>query len=410
VRLQTSKRIATLEHHRTGQHVKGTQHHNPFFKPVPLSRLSHRPLVSVLVSNYNYGSFLMEAIGSVLEQTYNNYEIIVCDDGSTDRSREVLQSLQSVNPKITAIYQTNEGQASALNSAFRKSQGEIICLMDADDIFRPDKLQSLVNAFLSAPEAGFAIHRMMRVDKLRQPLGEIPLLSQLPCGWQGGAFNLKGPRVLSGLPPSSGLALHLAIAKLVFPIPTTLRTCADTAVQILAPLMTPIVSVDRILGEYRIHGANNLGRNHFGTADVQRIMSNDNQVWDVWRNYVATQAASGTDLIPAQRTPSMLEYAHARFAGNPSFRTLYSLGINSPRYQAMSAMYRFYWKMSIAMPDWLFRRSIGFIYGQSTAKIKFGRILDRFRAMRRRCATVLQNIRTNRPEHTATVSSNSSVK
>src|SRR5258707_2325297 len=159
--------------------------------------------------------------------------------------------------------------------------------------------------------------------------------------------------------------------------------------------MTPIVAVDRILGEYRIHGANNLGRNRFGTADVQRIMANDNQVWDVWRNYVATQAASGTDLIPAQRTPSMLEYAHARFAGNPSFRTLYSLGINSPRYQAMSAMYRFYWKMSIAMPDWLFRRSVEFVYGQSTAKIRFGRLLDRFRSTRRRCAAILQNMRTN---------------
>jgi glycosyltransferase involved in cell wall biosynthesis len=390
--------------------VKGTQQHTPFFKPVPLSPLSRRPLVSVLVSNYNYGSFLMEAIGSVLQQTYENYEVIVCDDGSTDRSRKVLQSLQSVNPRITAIYQANEGQSSALNSAFRRSRGEIICLMDADDLFRPDKLQSLVNAFLSVPEAGFAIHRMMRVDKLRKPLGEIPLLSHLPSGWQGGAFNLKGPRVLSGLPPSSGLALHLTIAKLVFPIPTTLRTCADTAVQILAPLMTPILSVDRILGEYRIHGANNLGRNHFGTTDLQRIMFNDNQVWDVWRNYVATQAASGTDLIPAQRTPSMLEYAHARFAGDPSCRVLYRLGINSPRYQAMSAMYRCYWKMSSAMPDWLFRRSIGFVYGQSTAKIKLGRIMDRLRWMRRRYGAVLRSMKGSTRPRTTSIISKSSAK
>ncbi len=375
--------------------MKGTEQNAQFFKPVPLTPLSRRPLVSVLVSNYNYGSFLMEAIESVLQQTYDNYEVIVCDDGSTDGSRTILQSLQSVNLRITAIYQANEGQSSALNSAFRKSHGEIICLMDADDIFRPDKLQSLVNAFLSAPEAGFSIHRMRRVDKLRNPLGEIPLLSRLPSGWQGRALNLKGPRVLAGLPPSSGLALHRTIAELIFPIPTTLRTCADTAVQVLAPLMTPIVSVDRILGEYRIHGANNLGRNRFGTADVQRILSNDNQVWDVWRDYVTTQGAAGTGLLPAQRTPSILEYAHARFASDPSFRTLYSLGISSPRYQAMSALQRFYWKISIAMPDWLFRRSVEFVYGQSTAKIRFGRLLDRFRSTRRRCAVILQNMRTN---------------
>jgi hypothetical protein len=169
----------------------------------------------------------------------------------------------------------------------------------------------------------------------------------------------------------------------------TLRLCADTAVQVLAPLMTPIVSVDRILGEYRIHGANNLGRNEFGPRDVERILSNDNQIWDMWRNYVNSQVASDNHFIPAQRSPSILEYAHARFTRNPAFRTLYKIGINSPRYHAMSAMYRWYWKMSIAMPDWLFRTSISFVYGQNSAKIKFGHILDGFRSIRRRCHIAL---------------------
>jgi len=390
--------------------VKATYQDDAFFKPVPLRSLSNRPLVSVLLSNYNYGSFLQEAIKSVLQQTYEKYELIVCDDGSTDGSRNVLESFQSLDPRITVIFQSNQGQSGALNAAFHNSRGEIICFMDADDIFRREKLESLVEAFVSNPDSGFAIHRMVRVDKFRNWLGEIPLLSQLPSGWQGGAFNLKGPRALSGLPPSSGLALHRTIADLVFPIPITLRTCADTAVQILAPLMTPIVSVDRVLSEYRIHGANNLGRNHFGTADVQRIMFNDNQVWDVWRNYVATQAASGTDLTPAQRTPSMLEYAYARFAGDPSSRTLYRLGVNSPRYQAMSAMYRCYWKMSSAMPDWLFRRSIGFVYGQSTAKIKLGRILDRLRWMRRRYGAVLRSMKGSTHPRTASIISKGTAK
>jgi glycosyltransferase involved in cell wall biosynthesis len=390
--------------------VKATYQDDAFFKPVALRSLSHRPLVSVLLSNYNYGSFLQEAIESVLQQTYEKYELIVCDDGSTDGSRNVLESFQSLDPRITVIFQANQGQSGALNAAFHNSRGEIICFMDADDIFRREKLESLVEAFVSNPDAGFAIHRMVRVDKFRNWLGEIPLLSQLPSGWQGGAFNLKGPRALSGLPPSSGMALHRTIADLVFPIPITLRTCADTAVQILAPLMTPIVSVDRILGEYRIHGANNLGRNHFGTADVQRIMLNDNQVWDVWRNYVATQTPSMMHSIPALRSPSMFEYAHARFAGDPSYRTRYRRGINSPRYQAMSAMYRCHWRMSIAMPDWLFRRSIAFVYGQSTAKIKLGRILDRLRSIRRRYKAVLQTLTGSTHPRTASIISKGSAK
>jgi glycosyltransferase involved in cell wall biosynthesis len=408
--LQTSKGIAIVERHRTGQHVKTTHQDDAFFKPVPLRPLSDRPLVSVLLSNYNYGSFLQEAIESVLQQTYEKYELIICDDGSTDGSRKVLESFQSLDPRITVIFQSNQGQSGALNAAFQNSRGEMICLMDADDIFRPEKLESLVDAFVSNPDAGFAIHRMVRVDKFRNPLGEIPLLSQLPSGWQGGAFNLKGPRVLSGLPPSSGLILHRTVADLVFPIPTTLRTCADTAVQILAPLMTPIISVNRILGEYRIHGGNNLGRNQFGAADVQRIMFYDNEAWNVWRNYVAVQTPSKVHSIPARHAPSMMEYAHARFARHPSYRTLYRLGINSPRYQAMSALYRCYWKMSIAMPDWLFRRSFGFVYGQSTAKIHFGRFLDRLRSMRRRYGAVFQSMKGSTHPRTASIISKSSAK
>jgi len=64
--------------------MKGTEQNASVLQAVPLPPLSRRPLVSVLVSNYNYGSFLMEAIESVLQQTYDNYEVIVCDDGSTD--------------------------------------------------------------------------------------------------------------------------------------------------------------------------------------------------------------------------------------------------------------------------------------------------------------------------------------
>lgn len=390
--------------------MKAAHQGDALFKPVTLRPLSDRPLVSVLLSNYNYESFLQEAIGSVLQQSYEKYELIVCDDGSTDSSRKVLEFFQSLDPRITVIFQSNQGQSSALNAAFQNSRGEMICLMDADDTFRPEKLESLVDALVSNRDAGFAIHRMLRVDKYRNPLGEVPLLSQLPSGWQGGAFNLKGPRVLPGLPPSSGLALHRTIADLIFPIPPTLRTCADTAVQILAPLMTPIISVNRILGEYRVHGGNNIGRNQFGTADVQRIMFQDNEAWKVWRNYVAAQTSSKMLSIPAQRTPSMMEYAHARFAGDPSCRVLFRFGINSPRYQAMSAIQRCYWKMSIAMPDWLFRRSFGFVYGQSAAKIKLGRIVHSLRSMRRRYGAFLQSMKGSAHSRTAGIISKSSAK
>jgi glycosyltransferase involved in cell wall biosynthesis len=365
--------------------------------PLPLVPLTRRPLISVLVSNYNYGPFLREAIESLLQQTYENYEVIICDDGSTDDSRKVLKSCHSLDSRIRVIYQANEGQSSALNAAFRESTGEIISLMDADDVFRLGKLQSLVDAFFSAPEAGFAIHRMMRVDKARKPLGEIPLLSRLPSGWHGAALKkLKGPKMLPGLPPSSGLSLRRAVADVIFPIPVSLRICSDTLVQILAPMMTPIVAIDELLSEYRIHGDNNGGRTDYGAAHIEKIMFHENEIWNIWRNYVASipQAVPGNCILPPQSAPSMMEYARARFSGDPSHRHLYRLALRSPRYKAMTAMYRCYWRFSIAMPDYLFRKSFAFVYGQSTLKIKLGRVLRAFRWIKGICSALLA--RSNR--------------
>ena len=93
------------------------------------------PLVSILINNYNYAQYLSQAIDSALGQTYTNTEIIVVDDGSTDNSREIINSYGN---QIISVLKENGGQASAINAGFAASKGDIICLLDADDIFLPD--------------------------------------------------------------------------------------------------------------------------------------------------------------------------------------------------------------------------------------------------------------------------------
>ena len=102
------------------------------------------PLVSVIINNYNYGHFLGEAIDSVLNQTYPNIEIVVVDDGSTDNSREIISSYQE---KIISVLKENGGQASAFNAGFAASRGDIIFMLDSDDIFVPEKVAEVVNIF-----------------------------------------------------------------------------------------------------------------------------------------------------------------------------------------------------------------------------------------------------------------------
>jgi glycosyltransferase involved in cell wall biosynthesis len=89
------------------------------------------------------------AVDSVLEQTYRYFEIIVCDDGSTDDSREILARYASAEPRVKVICRENGGQCAAMNDSYKQSRGEIISLLDSDDIFVPQKLERVVQKFRS---------------------------------------------------------------------------------------------------------------------------------------------------------------------------------------------------------------------------------------------------------------------
>jgi glycosyltransferase involved in cell wall biosynthesis len=90
------------------------------------------PLVSIIITNYNYGTFVGEAITSALDQTCPRLEVVVVDDGSTDDSREVIAGYGA---RLIPLLKENGGHASAVNAGFMASRGEIVMLLDADDYF-----------------------------------------------------------------------------------------------------------------------------------------------------------------------------------------------------------------------------------------------------------------------------------
>jgi len=105
------------------------------------------PLVTVIIHVYNGELFLSAAIESVMAQTFLSYELIVVDDGSTDRTREVAVSY----PSVKYLHQVNSGTASARNLGIENAIGEYIAFLDADDLWLPDKLALQMASFGADP-------------------------------------------------------------------------------------------------------------------------------------------------------------------------------------------------------------------------------------------------------------------
>ena len=108
-------------------------------------------LISVYIPTHNRSEMLKRAVSSVLEQTYKNIEIIICDDGSSDNTAKVVASLQEKNPNIK--YLKNEvpkGACAARNLGIFAAQGEFITWLDDDDEFTKKRLEELYNFFVSA--------------------------------------------------------------------------------------------------------------------------------------------------------------------------------------------------------------------------------------------------------------------
>lgn len=110
------------------------------------------PLVSVIIPTYNRAVMTVEAIQSVLSQTYTNFEIIVVDDGSTDNTRDVVAQID--DKRLRYIYQDNARQAAARNHGIEVSKGDYVAFLDSDDLFFPEKLAQQVQYLVEHPQVG----------------------------------------------------------------------------------------------------------------------------------------------------------------------------------------------------------------------------------------------------------------
>ncbi|MGF1478662.1 MAG: glycosyltransferase family 2 protein [Cyanophyceae cyanobacterium] len=126
------------------------------------------PQISVIIPAYNAEATIAETIESVQQQTVSDFEIVVIDDGSRDRTPEVLASI--AEPRLRLFQEENGGVATARNRGFARATGEFIAFLDADDLWTPNKLEQQLAALQRRSEAGVAYSWTYYIDHQSQAL------------------------------------------------------------------------------------------------------------------------------------------------------------------------------------------------------------------------------------------------
>ena len=208
------------------------------------------PLVSVVIDTFNYGHYVEEAVESVLAQDFPRemFEILVVDDGSTD---DTTERLKKYSDAIRYLPKANGGQASAFNFGFAAARGEIIALLDADDLWLPDKLRRVCDTFEKNPEAGMVYHRthLWRCGaNLENDSYFVDVSGRVT---ESRASLLRYPMV-----GTSCLAFRRNALNALLLVPEALRSQADAYLTALIIFAAPVVALPEFLAKYRLHGAN----------------------------------------------------------------------------------------------------------------------------------------------------------
>nr|WP_290367065.1 glycosyltransferase family A protein [Sporosarcina newyorkensis] len=226
-----------------------------------------------MLTNYNYGHYLSEAIESVLNQTYKNFELIIVDDGSTDNSKEIIQKYTNAYPvKIKAIFKENGGQGSAFNIGIENATGDVIAFLDADDYWYSTKLEVIIpyHQKYDGVQHNLLINGESRYVFLEKQ-GASTREDFIKYGFTGAI-------------PTSGLSYARdVLKKKVGMIPEKEFTiCADNYVRSLFLVYHDTLTINEPLGYYRAHSTNHFFNNKKQHMDL--LVSATNQALERYNN------------------------------------------------------------------------------------------------------------------------------
>ncbi|WP_005036540.1 glycosyltransferase family 2 protein [Holophaga foetida] len=230
---------------------------------------------SCIINNYNYNSYIIDAIKSALAQSVPFDEIIVVDDGSTDESLHSIRQYVGNHERVKIIAKQNQGQLSCFNEGFSSSIGDIIFFLDADDLYEPDYLKEALAYYENHPQCDFLFFAMQTFGTESRCLRPYDEDKDLGTALMR-TLHLGSKRWVGS--PTSANSIRRSILEELLPMPEEFlkdwKTRADDClVWGAAMLGARKCYCDKPLVRYRLHQNNNFyGRKFPFHAEVQRLL------------------------------------------------------------------------------------------------------------------------------------------
>lgn len=223
------------------------------------------PPLGIVIPNYNHVNLVGAAIESALAQNHPNVQVIVVDDGSTDGSREVIAAYSS---RIKVLLQTNTGHVKACLNGAQKLDTPIVMFLDADDLLAPEAASAVAEAWrLGVSKVQFQLEV---IDEGGKSTGVV--FPKFPAGYGDTDHRAELLRASGHLsPPTSGNAYARSLLNELSTF-DELPRYIDSALNLMAPLFGNVVTLQKRLGFYRIHGNNAWLMREFSLDSIERRM------------------------------------------------------------------------------------------------------------------------------------------
>ncbi|MDH3660153.1 MAG: glycosyltransferase family 2 protein [Alphaproteobacteria bacterium] len=220
-----------------------------------------RPGVSIIIDSYNHERFVEATIRSAMVQDYEPLQVIVIDDGSPDRSQEIIKSFGS---SIEAVFQENQGQVAACRNALALAKHDIVIFLDSDDLLEPHAAATVAGAWRDGvSKVQYCLHV---IDEEGVSNGNI--FPKFSANLTPDAVRAEMIRTGSYPDsPTSGNAYDRRFLERALPL-LPRRNGFDGELNGIAPLYGEVISLNQPLGSYRIHGANDFAQSQL---DVDRF-------------------------------------------------------------------------------------------------------------------------------------------